>query len=306
MADRILVMREGRISGEFSRGEATQESVMTAATGGPEREVPRMSERAPGRPRAEGGAAFRRILGRPGGPGARLPGPARGGLLGLERRVPQRSNLESILYLGRRARGHSPRRSTRWCCAGEIDISTGSMLGPVRGGRGRGRRRASAGSWCRCGRRGRRGPLRGYQRFARHAGADPLHHRHARDAVRVARRDTAGHGRDLDHRRPQRDQVLGMGSVLGLSVPVMVLFGLFVVMEVVGRHTTWGRDVYAVGGNRRAARFAGLPTDRVQVLAFVLVGVFVGHRVHDLHGTGGLACRPTPAPASSSRSSPPS
>ena len=39
MADRVLVMREGRISGEFSRGEATQESVMTAATGGTEQEV---------------------------------------------------------------------------------------------------------------------------------------------------------------------------------------------------------------------------------------------------------------------------
>ena len=39
MADRVLVMREGRISGEFSRTEATQESVMTAATGGPEQEV---------------------------------------------------------------------------------------------------------------------------------------------------------------------------------------------------------------------------------------------------------------------------
>jgi ABC-type sugar transport system ATPase subunit len=40
MADRILVMREGRISGEFSRGEATQEKVITAATGGPGKEVP--------------------------------------------------------------------------------------------------------------------------------------------------------------------------------------------------------------------------------------------------------------------------
>jgi rhamnose transport system ATP-binding protein len=39
MADRVLVMREGRISGEFSRDEATQEKVMTAATGGPEKEV---------------------------------------------------------------------------------------------------------------------------------------------------------------------------------------------------------------------------------------------------------------------------
>jgi ABC-type sugar transport system ATPase subunit len=33
MSDRILVMREGRIGGEFGRGEATQENVMTAATG---------------------------------------------------------------------------------------------------------------------------------------------------------------------------------------------------------------------------------------------------------------------------------
>ena len=39
MADRVLVMREGRISGEFSRGDATQENVMTAATGTAGREV---------------------------------------------------------------------------------------------------------------------------------------------------------------------------------------------------------------------------------------------------------------------------
>jgi ribose/xylose/arabinose/galactoside ABC-type transport system permease subunit len=75
---------------------------------------------------------------------------------------------------------------------------------------------------------------------------------------------------------PNESRVLGIGSVLGLSVPVVVLFVLFVVMEFVSRHSTWGRNVFAVGGNRRAARFAGLPTDRVRFLAFVLVGVFVG------------------------------
>jgi ABC-type sugar transport system ATPase subunit len=36
MSDRVLVMREGRINGEFGRAEATQEAVMTAATGGGE------------------------------------------------------------------------------------------------------------------------------------------------------------------------------------------------------------------------------------------------------------------------------
>jgi ABC-type sugar transport system ATPase subunit len=34
MSDRILVMREGSLTGEFKREEATQENVMTAATGG--------------------------------------------------------------------------------------------------------------------------------------------------------------------------------------------------------------------------------------------------------------------------------
>lgn len=33
MSDRILVMREGRISAEFRRDEATQEKVLAAAIG---------------------------------------------------------------------------------------------------------------------------------------------------------------------------------------------------------------------------------------------------------------------------------
>ena len=33
MSDRVLVMHEGRISGEFARKDATQESIMRAATG---------------------------------------------------------------------------------------------------------------------------------------------------------------------------------------------------------------------------------------------------------------------------------
>src|SRR5207249_4522249 len=33
MSDRIIVMREGRITGRFDRAEATQEKIMSAATG---------------------------------------------------------------------------------------------------------------------------------------------------------------------------------------------------------------------------------------------------------------------------------
>jgi ribose/xylose/arabinose/galactoside ABC-type transport system permease subunit len=75
---------------------------------------------------------------------------------------------------------------------------------------------------------------------------------------------------------PNETRVLGTGSVLGVHYPVFVLLVLFVVMELVSRHSTWGRNVFAVGGNRRASRMAGLPIERVRFLAFVLVGVFVG------------------------------
>jgi ribose/xylose/arabinose/galactoside ABC-type transport system permease subunit len=75
---------------------------------------------------------------------------------------------------------------------------------------------------------------------------------------------------------PEETRVLGTGTLLGISVPVLILFGLFLVMELVNRHSTWGRNVFAVGGNRRAARFAGLPVDRTRFFAFMLVGAFVG------------------------------
>ena len=75
---------------------------------------------------------------------------------------------------------------------------------------------------------------------------------------------------------PDATRVLGTGKVLGISVPVIILFGLFLVLELVNRHSTWGRNVFAVGGNRVAARFAGLPVNRVRFMTFTLVGVFVG------------------------------
>ncbi|HVU74750.1 MAG TPA: ABC transporter permease [Mycobacteriales bacterium] len=50
------------------------------------------------------------------------------------------------------------------------------------------------------------------------------------------------------------------------SVPIafMVLFGILM------SRTTWGRHLYAIGGNAEAARRAGIPVDRVKITAFVL------------------------------------
>jgi ribose/xylose/arabinose/galactoside ABC-type transport system permease subunit len=75
---------------------------------------------------------------------------------------------------------------------------------------------------------------------------------------------------------PDETRVLGLSKVLGVGVPALVLLGVFAVVSALSRHSTWGRDVLAVGGNRRAARLAGLAVDRTRFGAFVLVGALTG------------------------------
>lgn len=75
---------------------------------------------------------------------------------------------------------------------------------------------------------------------------------------------------------PSGSRVLGTGTLLGINVPIIMLALLFVTLWAVNKYTVWGRNVAAVGGNRRASRLAGLSVDRVRFLSFVLVGVFVG------------------------------
>ncbi|MFG1703049.1 sugar ABC transporter permease [Nonomuraea sp. M3C6] len=72
------------------------------------------------------------------------------------------------------------------------------------------------------------------------------------------------------------------GAVTILSadrgVPLLlVIFGALVIaLDLVLRHTVFGRWTYAVGGNAEAARRAGINVARVRVLAFVLASVLAG------------------------------
>ena len=75
---------------------------------------------------------------------------------------------------------------------------------------------------------------------------------------------------------PDATRVLGLSSFLGVGLPAFVLVLVFVVVSLLARHSVWGRDVLAVGGNRRAARLAGLAVDRTRFWSFVLVGALTG------------------------------
>jgi ribose/xylose/arabinose/galactoside ABC-type transport system permease subunit len=69
---------------------------------------------------------------------------------------------------------------------------------------------------------------------------------------------------------------LGRGEVLGIGVPVWLLLLVALLTWYLLQHTTWGRDVMAVGGNRRASRMSGLKMDRTRWMTFVVSGALVG------------------------------
>jgi ribose/xylose/arabinose/galactoside ABC-type transport system permease subunit len=69
---------------------------------------------------------------------------------------------------------------------------------------------------------------------------------------------------------------LGQGIVLGVPVPVWIMVIVFAGAWFVLTRTTWGRWVYAVGGNAEAAWLAGIDTRAVLIGTYVANGFLVG------------------------------
>ena len=66
---------------------------------------------------------------------------------------------------------------------------------------------------------------------------------------------------------------LGAGSVFGVPYTVLVAVVLVVLVSLLVSRTTFGRQLVAVGGNPKAAEFAGLPVRRVLLGVYVLCAV---------------------------------
>ncbi|MCB8932904.1 MAG: L-arabinose ABC transporter permease AraH [Fimbriimonadaceae bacterium] len=69
---------------------------------------------------------------------------------------------------------------------------------------------------------------------------------------------------------------LGTGDFLGLPIPLWVLLGCLAVFGFTLHMTVFGRNALAIGGNREAARLAGVPTARTQMLIFTLQATLAG------------------------------
>jgi erythritol transport system permease protein len=66
---------------------------------------------------------------------------------------------------------------------------------------------------------------------------------------------------------------LGTGSLLRIPFTI-VLLALFVVVAVyIAKRTAFGRRVYAIGGNERAAELAGIRVNRIKMGVYVISGI---------------------------------
>jgi ribose transport system permease protein len=71
---------------------------------------------------------------------------------------------------------------------------------------------------------------------------------------------------------PKVFQVIGQGTIGGLPIPVAIMLVIYLVLGWVAGNTPFGRNVFAIGGNRDAARFSGLRVERVEALVYGLSG----------------------------------
>jgi len=63
------------------------------------------------------------------------------------------------------------------------------------------------------------------------------------------------------------------GSIIGIPTAAIVMVVLLLVFVYIAKYTSYGRSVYAIGGNAAAAQLSGISLKRVRVLLFATTGL---------------------------------
>ncbi|WP_432666996.1 ABC transporter permease [Wukongibacter baidiensis] len=67
---------------------------------------------------------------------------------------------------------------------------------------------------------------------------------------------------------------LGQGYILGIPVPVIIMFVAICIIHIFLNHTKYGRFLHVTGGNREAARLSGILVNKYRTIAYILSGAF--------------------------------
>ncbi|MCM3123861.1 MULTISPECIES: ribose ABC transporter permease [unclassified Mesobacillus] len=68
-------------------------------------------------------------------------------------------------------------------------------------------------------------------------------------------------------------QMLGKGYFLGIPFPVITMLITYAILYFLLKKTTFGRGVYAIGGNEEASLLSGLRVDRIKIGVYSLTGL---------------------------------
>ena len=68
-------------------------------------------------------------------------------------------------------------------------------------------------------------------------------------------------------------QFLGQGYVVGIPFPVILMFLVFIILYIVLHKTAFGKSVYALGGNEKAAYISGVKLSKVKIIIYTISGI---------------------------------
>jgi ribose transport system permease protein len=95
---------------------------------------------------------------------------------------------------------------------------------------------------------------------------------------------------------PEEFSFLGSGRLLSIPFPTLLMILVYAIAYVILTQTTFGRHVYAVGGNKEAARLAGINTNSVIMRVYIicgaltaLSGILLASRVNSGQPNAGLS-----------------
>jgi erythritol transport system permease protein len=88
--------------------------------------------------------------------------------------------------------------------------------------------------------------------------------------------------------------LIGQSFLLKIPTPVWIMAVLFVIAAFVAAKTPFGRHVYAIGGNERASRLAGIQVPRVKLIGYLFssfcaacVGLIIASQLETAHPATG-------------------
>ncbi|MCL4160781.1 UNVERIFIED_CONTAM: hypothetical protein GTU68_033948 [Idotea baltica] len=71
-------------------------------------------------------------------------------------------------------------------------------------------------------------------------------------------------------------EFVGSGWLLGIPVPVWISSVVVVVFVFISKKTAFGRYIYAIGGNEKAALLSGININRIKLAVYGLAGMLAG------------------------------